>query len=479
MRPEIEDWILAYLDGTLEGEELRLLEEALRSDAEARELFRTHAALETNLRKQAEATGSDYEPWLQPTRSNRSLVALWPYAMVAAATFLISLPFFLFALHSKGDGSAQSPEYVATLYREENAVWRGGSTHLAGDRLPPQSLKLQSGFAEIAFGSGVRLVLEAPAKLRLQSESSALLQRGKVVFHGDDAATPFDLSTPQSSLVDFGTEYAVFVEADGAEEVHVFDGEVWRTELSGNENSDVLRAGDAWKYTAAQSIALPLGEASFVRSLGAPAKSITKGEPLIAWDTSLNEGFQDNGQGWTKAWEQFRSSGGDRPVRVRQLARPIDLSTHQDYYFSLRFRLNAQDAGPVFINLRSSDEGVAQDSKHRVVNILSPSSGRVLSSFNGSSRRTHVTFQADTDYILIGRLMARSQEPDQLFLHLAPASELPPLEPPHWTLISAPGDRNHQADLLAIKTFNRSDYQFQEVRFGTSWAAVTQLQDSE
>src|SRR5437667_292557 len=81
---------------------------------------------------------------------------------------------------------------------------------------------------------GARLVLEGPAELRLESASAATLLSGKVVFRGDESALPFDLHTPTSTLVDYGTEYAVSVAADG-EEVHVFEGQVQRRPAVGGE----------------------------------------------------------------------------------------------------------------------------------------------------------------------------------------------------------------------------------------------------
>ena len=82
---------------------------------------------------------------------------------------------------------------------------------------------------------GLRLACRDPALEGIDPEQITyyfrrvmVIPRGKVVFRSDESAPPFDLHTPNSTLVDFGTEYAVAVGPQG-EEVHVFDGEVRRT----------------------------------------------------------------------------------------------------------------------------------------------------------------------------------------------------------------------------------------------------------
>ena len=92
--------------------------------------------------------------------------------------------------------------------------------------------ELRQGIARLAYDGGIELIVEGPARLRLESESTASLVAGKVVFRADDASAPFTLNTPASVLVDLGTEYAVEVGTD-REEVHVFSGEVQRVAKEG------------------------------------------------------------------------------------------------------------------------------------------------------------------------------------------------------------------------------------------------------
>jgi len=116
--------------------------------------------------------------------------------------------------------------YVATLSQASDVEW-GAATeaYRTGSRVLAGELELRRGVARLAYDGGVELIIEGPARLRLESGTAATLLSGKVVFRADDASTPFTLSTPSSILVDLGTEYAVEV-GPRKEEVHVFSGEV-------------------------------------------------------------------------------------------------------------------------------------------------------------------------------------------------------------------------------------------------------------
>ena len=140
-----------------------------------------------------------------------------------------------------------SGEYLATLTQTLDCEWENVKDHRgAGSRLLPGELRLRKGIARIRFDSGADLVIEGPVALRLDSGTSALVRRGKVVFQSDESAAPFDLTTPSATFNDLGTEYAVAVGLE-SEEIHVFDGEVLRTSRSAPERTEPehLKAGEA------------------------------------------------------------------------------------------------------------------------------------------------------------------------------------------------------------------------------------------
>ncbi len=120
-----------------------------------------------------------------------------------------------------------APAFVATVRASTQPLWlEDGKALSEGDRVPAQALALKGGQAELVFDSGVRLVLEGPANLRLDSSNAAFLTSGRLVAHVPESGWGFRVDTPTSRLVDRGTDFGVIAEDSGATEVHVFRGQV-------------------------------------------------------------------------------------------------------------------------------------------------------------------------------------------------------------------------------------------------------------
>ncbi len=139
--------------------------------------------------------------------------------------------------------------YIATLKRSTNCRWQG-QTIPEGMCLLPGPLSLSSGEAEIVFDCGAVVIINGPADVVLENQTTMVLQKGEIFFQSDDSIEAFDLKTPRAVHVNHGTEYSVKV-AQGHEEVHVFSGEVSRHA----ENGHVQR------LVRGQAVAYPLNQA--------------------------------------------------------------------------------------------------------------------------------------------------------------------------------------------------------------------------
>src|SRR5690606_13879464 len=107
---------------------------------------------------------------------------------------------------------------VATLGDTQNAVWAPAQTaafsgaHLvAGHRM-----HLLSCMAEVTYHSGAHVVLQGPCDYRIDGDNSGSVQEGTLVARVPASAVGFTVSTPNSTLVDLGTEFGVVVEKSGA-----------------------------------------------------------------------------------------------------------------------------------------------------------------------------------------------------------------------------------------------------------------------
>jgi hypothetical protein len=106
----------------------------------------------------------------------------------------------------------------------------------------------------IEFARGARVTLESPADLEILSNNSGFLHEGKLTAVVPDSATGFEVLTPDASVIDHGTEFALRVDSTGVSETHVFQGEVeFPTTLAKSNtdmrpNSEILTTAQAGRF---------------------------------------------------------------------------------------------------------------------------------------------------------------------------------------------------------------------------------------
>ncbi len=124
------------------------------------------------------------------------------------------------------DDAAPTVAHLRTLagcrWADSHLRLRPGQALAAG-----RILRLSAGVAEVFFDVGVKVVVQAPAVLEIESAKSARLESGKLSAEVTTvAARGFQIRTPQGTFVDQGTEFGVEVTPDGNSRLHVFKGEV-------------------------------------------------------------------------------------------------------------------------------------------------------------------------------------------------------------------------------------------------------------
>jgi hypothetical protein len=115
---------------------------------------------------------------------------------------------------------------VATVTRLADVEWADGVeawTYLA--RLAPgHVLRLDAGEVEIVFDIGVNVVIRGPALFEVRAGDRAYSGLGKINARVGKTGEGFVLETPNTRVVDLGTEFGVEVTAGGSTEVAVFRG---------------------------------------------------------------------------------------------------------------------------------------------------------------------------------------------------------------------------------------------------------------
>jgi hypothetical protein len=154
-------------------------------------------------------------------------------------------------------------------------------------------IAVDRGLAEFRFQSGVRVVLEGPARLELLSGTSARLHRGKLAARVS-GTTGFEVLSPRGKVIDLGTEFGVSVSDSGDTDVHVFEGRVEVVPAG---------AGAAVSLTQAQTARLAAGSVTvrpepspegFIRAI-VPPPVVTPRTVRLAFDrTAADSGIRDD-----------------------------------------------------------------------------------------------------------------------------------------------------------------------------------------
>jgi len=211
-----------------------LLREAIEQDERIRaERAAQQAHLEAEAKREAvkKAAEAAFEKFKEEERRRQEKLAYKRYkarqrklifstaALAASLIFAVSAWFYRYL----------SPQIVAFISNSMDAQW--ANTDLPTDRgtqLFTGSLHLLKGFVEITFDKGAKVIVEAPAQIKLEDAAQMFLRQGRLT-----AGTPslyahgFTVNTPIASIKDIGTQFGLSVEeGNGESEFHVFEGEV-------------------------------------------------------------------------------------------------------------------------------------------------------------------------------------------------------------------------------------------------------------
>ncbi|MEM9413788.1 MAG: FecR domain-containing protein, partial [Planctomycetota bacterium] len=126
--------------------------------------------------------------------------------------------------------AAELGQVVAVVSGSRNCRWKSSNAEqwpAVGYGSPlysGQRLQLAEGLAEITFNNGVRIIVEAPSDLDLESVNGSTLHEGRLTASVPEGAEGFEVACKGITLVDRGTEFGVNCDQSGETEVHVFDG---------------------------------------------------------------------------------------------------------------------------------------------------------------------------------------------------------------------------------------------------------------
>lgn len=427
-------------------------------------------------------------------------------------------------------GAASTGFGVAQVARSEGVVWADGQRVLKiGDRLSKELIALETGVLVIGFDTGPRLTLTGPARFEIDAPNGATLLSGLIRFEHDGLGDAFDLKTPKALLVDLGTSYAVRV-ADGHEEIHVMDGEVWRSPVgyAGENNLVMLSAGDARRFSGAGNepgaeIALDANVfgvqsdqeneedlpadpgkllAAFTPSdvLTARVKPRIKRDALegvwrgpwrltqrpletkVVAEISSQEQPKPEQDGAAKAKPREKmpklmagEPWGGRVWARRVLAEPIQTDIDQVLYGRMDFGVgetNTKKPNAIFAVLTRQGSPAIRLSAA----LQAKRKGYLVARTKGV-KRDAVELPSNTEMTMLVKIQTRANGPDQLFMSVFEADQVPEHEPDRWQLVGPPAWADEPLDLLGFQIISEIGLRFDGLRLGTGWRVATPVSD--
>ena len=238
---ELNELCNATVEGTLTAAQRARLEQLLADSDDARRFYVKAMDLSASLGQYAGEM--QMEAADAPSRGTRIWESKTVRWAALAAALVLALTWWL---TSRPANVAQTmaagpPEFVARLTGIKGAVWPPAAAKLElGDFLRRgQRLRLESGFAEVAFDSGAIVLLEGPAVIDVTSAWDAALESGAIKVNVPSQALGFRVSNQAVEVIDIGTEFSMIADDRGGADVLVLKGEV-EAMPSGDEDSDAI-----------------------------------------------------------------------------------------------------------------------------------------------------------------------------------------------------------------------------------------------
>ena len=145
-------------------------------------------------------------------------------------------------------------ETVAQLSAVHDARWSGDQPAWAVPTRLAQGavLELEAGLAEVLFDSGARVIVNGPARFRIDRATSGSLSHGRIAAHIPQQAAGFAIDTGLAKVTDLGTEFGLEVSGAANRQrasVVVFEGAVQVALDAGASKAQqparLLRAGES------------------------------------------------------------------------------------------------------------------------------------------------------------------------------------------------------------------------------------------
>ena len=282
---KIDELMLQLADETITQEDFDWLQDILKTDPEALDQYVEQIANQSLLRM--EQAGESELPGIIIQKPEKKKNPYIPIAItVAAACMVLSI-----LVTFMGNRPTVSSDGIAKVLKVNDAVGIDGNAWLENSFLSEEVIELKSGQAEIQTKLGVTLILEAPAKLKIDKNDplKSFLYKGQIVARVPPNAIGFTIETPTAKVIDLGTEFGVSADDETGTAIQVYDGEVITSTLDGSSQERLIvgQAVRVGKEKGAKLEELPFQPDRFVRYLPDPWSQDKKHRKVTPYNKAL------------------------------------------------------------------------------------------------------------------------------------------------------------------------------------------------
>lgn len=245
---ELHTLCCAVIDGTITDAQRTRLSRWLQESPAARRYYVRVLGQSASLHSYAAEQQAEAPDAPAMSASRGQVIAFskwWAVAISAAAAAAIVAGIFLFSRSATATEKSptfthETTPYIAHLTGAKDPHWAAGTLAAGAHLRKGQKLELTSGYAEITFDCGARVVLEGAASLELNSAWDATLRRGTLKASVPHEAIGFRIANPAVEVVDLGTEFTMIADGKGSAEVLVLKGEVEAAPRAASEPDAIL-----------------------------------------------------------------------------------------------------------------------------------------------------------------------------------------------------------------------------------------------
>ncbi|MBN2512206.1 MAG: NPCBM/NEW2 domain-containing protein [Sedimentisphaerales bacterium] len=275
------------------------------------------------------------------------------YSLMTAIASLAALFFLIVFAHYTPLPQNQE---VATLSDTIHAQWAESDAFFKpGLRLTAKSksMMLRNGIAKLDFDNNTRVVIEAPSEFEIMDSDHIKIKYGRVYATVPPEAIGFTITTPNSKIIDLGTEFGVQTDPHGCTELHVIKGKTTLV-AGGNNQKTSLQISQGFAKTISRSSQIadiPCSDTLFVRDIQSQNNVVWRGQPLdladmVGGGNGLGTGKSNIGLRWDNG--EFASTE-DYYVGQRQNSTNLFIAAPDSLFINGIFSPDGS-SGPVAIS---------------------------------------------------------------------------------------------------------------------------------